>query len=183
MSAFQGFGNFDPNMDPNINSNIDPNIGPNIDPSLNTGFNPGLNADLNPNPALNPSSNPGPNSGPDSSTGANTGTTSTATDSTPQGSYWRPSGGYQPQYFADPNKLLCSCPNHLQGWWPVHYAELIIAPCAYRCPYCDEFNKVGRDRLMASNLRRHITKTHIEGNPGRYGTLVVAPGGGKARGQ
>ncbi|KAJ5505687.1 hypothetical protein N7453_004644 [Penicillium expansum] len=51
-----------------------------------------------------------------------------------------------------------------------------IASCAFRCPYCDEFNKLGRTRLMASNLRRHITKTHIEGNPYVYGTLIVASG-------
>ncbi|KAJ5203127.1 hypothetical protein N7449_005206 [Penicillium cf. viridicatum] len=161
MSASQNFGNFDPNFDPNIDPNFDPGLNPGLDAGFNAGFNPG----------------------PDSSTGANTGTTSTATDSLPEGSHWRQYGDYQPQSFAEPTKFLCNCPNHFVGWWPLEYAELIIAPCAYRCPYCDEFNKVGRERLMASNLRRHITKTHIEGNPARYGTLVVAPGGAKARGQ
>ncbi|CAG8906507.1 unnamed protein product [Penicillium egyptiacum] len=118
---------------------------------------------------------PGPEPGPDPGTGTNTGT-STGTDSTPQGSYWRVLYGlYEPRYWVEPGKLLCDCPSHDVSRWPTELAELTIASCAYRCPYCDEFNKNGRTRLMASNLRRHITKTHI-GNAPVYGTLVVAPG-------
>ncbi|KAJ6149319.1 hypothetical protein N7471_000518 [Penicillium samsonianum] len=116
-----------------------------------------------------------PDSGPDPGSGANTGT-STRTGSDPQGSYWRAYGPYPPQRCAEEGKFLCDCPTHNEWEWPTEYAELTIAPCAYRCPYCEEFNKAGRTRLMASNLRRHIRERHIEGNPARYGTLVVSPG-------
>ncbi|CAI7608023.1 unnamed protein product [Penicillium viridicatum] len=211
MPSFQGWGN--PNLNPNNpndpnDPNIDPND-PNIDPDLSANFNAAFPAglfdsfphafpDVFPDvfpaafpaafPAdLNPGPNPGPTPGPDSSIGANTTSTSTstatATASTPQGSHWKQRGIYQPDSFTDQFKALCSCPDHRVGIWPRKHAELVIAPCAYRCPFCDEFNKVGRVRLMASNLRRHITKTHIEGSPEQYGTLVVAPGGAKARGQ
>ncbi|KAJ5961838.1 hypothetical protein N7501_006779 [Penicillium viridicatum] len=185
MPSFRGWGN--PNLNPN-NPN-DPNIDPNIDPDLSADFNAAFPAGLFASfpdafPAdLNPGPNPGLTPGPDSSTGANTTSTSTATASTPQGSHWKQRGIHQPDSFTDQFKRLCNCQNHNVGFWPLNYAELVIAPCAYRCPFCDEFNKVGRVRLMASNLRRHITKTHIEGSPEQYGTLVVAPGGAKARGQ
>ncbi|KAJ5169601.1 uncharacterized protein N7500_002384 [Penicillium coprophilum] len=99
-----------------------------------------------------------------------------STDPTPQGSYWRANNIYQPQIWAEPRKRLCDCSNHNEQQWPIQFAELIIAPCAFRCPFCNEFNKAGKTRLMASNLRRHINKTHIEGNPARFGTLVVAAG-------
>ncbi|KAJ5848284.1 hypothetical protein N7455_012241 [Penicillium solitum] len=207
MPSFRGFSNDNPNMNPNINSNMEPIIDPNLlNASFDPNIDPGFNASPNPsfdagfhegyragfhdgfNAGSNPDPNPAPNPGPDSSTGANPSTTSTATDSTAtdptsQGSDWRPNGEYRPQNFADPNKRLCSCPNHLQRWWPTEHAELIISPCAYICPFCDDFNRVGRERLMASNLRRHITKTHIEGDPSQYGTLAVARGGSKPRGQ
>ncbi|CAI7673043.1 unnamed protein product [Penicillium discolor] len=204
--------NMNPNINSNMEPIIDPNLlnasfDPNIDPGLNTGFSAGPNPSFDSefhegyhagyragyrdgvNAGSNPSSNPSSNPGPDSSTGANPSTTSTATatatatDPTSQGSAWRPNGEDQPQNFADPNKRLCNCPNHLQRRWPTEHAELIIAPCAYICPFCDDFNRVGRERLMASNLRRHITKTHIEGDPSQYGTLAVARGGSKPRGQ
>ncbi|KAJ5415865.1 hypothetical protein N7465_004560 [Penicillium sp. CMV-2018d] len=204
MSSFRGRGN--PNLNPNNPNNPnDPNIDPNIDPDLSADFNaafpaglfdsfphafPDVFPDVFPDafPAdLNPGPNTGPTPGPDSSTGANTTSTSTstatATASTPQGSHWKQRGIYQPDSFTDQFKALCGCSDHRVGIWPLNHAELVIAPCAYRCPFCDEFNKVGRVRLMASNLRRHITKTHIEGNADLYGTLVVAPGGAKARGQ
>ncbi|KAJ5823363.1 hypothetical protein N7447_005703 [Penicillium robsamsonii] len=93
-----------------------------------------------------------------------------------QGSHWRAYGPYHPQVWAEPGKFLCDCLTHDEWQWPTEHAELTIAPCAYRCPFCDEFNKAGRSRLMASNLRRHITKTHIEGYSERFGTLVVAAG-------
>ncbi|KAJ5972135.1 uncharacterized protein N7479_002053 [Penicillium vulpinum] len=99
----------------------------------------------------------------------------TGNDPRSEGSYWRPYGYYMPQFWVD--KLICDCPNHKQQYhWPIHHAELVFSPCAFRCPFCDEFNKAEKPRLMAANLRRHITKTHIEGNPGRFGTLVVKPG-------
>ncbi|OQE43599.1 hypothetical protein PENCOP_c003G00517 [Penicillium coprophilum] len=93
-----------------------------------------------------------------------------------QGSYWRPNDIYQPQIWAEPRKPLCDCPSHNERQWPLQFAELIIAPCTFRCPFCNGFNKAGKIRLMASNLRRHINKTHIEGHPARFGTLVVAAG-------
>ncbi|EKV07404.1 hypothetical protein PDIG_72650 [Penicillium digitatum PHI26] len=125
--------------------------------------------------ALSAEDNPDP--GPDPSTVTDTGNSAgTGTGSTPQCSYWRARGSNEPPIFATPTKFLCDCPNHRVWQWPLGHAELIIAPCAFRCPYCREFNKVNRTRLMASNLRRHITKTHIEGAPFVFGTLVVAPG-------
>ncbi|CAG8006088.1 unnamed protein product [Penicillium nalgiovense] len=115
--------------------------------------------------------NPDPNPGPNPGTG-----TSTGTDTTSQGSRWRGYSINPPRHWEQSKKRLCDCANHDQDEWPHDFAELIIAPCAYRCPFCNEFNKAQRTRLMASNLRRHITRTHIEGNPDVYGTLVVAPG-------
>ncbi|KAJ9489665.1 hypothetical protein VN97_g3598 [Penicillium thymicola] len=173
--------------DPSAYPDIDNGLGLNHPPDLSLNH-PGLNQPgLDVNPALNPALNPGPGS----STGANAGTTSTGANPgtpntrantgptstptpTPNGSYWRVRGS-QPQGFAQPNKLLCNCPNHRENWWPVDHAELVISPCALRCPYCDKFNRAEK-RVMASNLRRHITMTHIEKHPATYGTLHVAPG-------
>ncbi|KGO37882.1 hypothetical protein PEX1_050060 [Penicillium expansum] len=134
-----------------------------------------------PNTGDNPDPGPDPSTVTDTDTSTSTGTstgtgTGTGTGLTPYGSHWRAYGFTYPQTFASPNKFLCSCPNHGVWQWPLDHAELTIASCAFRCPYCDEFNKLGRTRLMASNLRRHITKTHIEGNPYVYGTLIVASG-------
>ncbi|KAI3294282.1 hypothetical protein DTO002I6_4451 [Penicillium roqueforti] len=99
-----------------------------------------------------------------------------ASTSPTQGSRWKArDSSHPPDAFAETAKLLCDC-HGPRAQWPLNNAELIIAPCAYQCPYCAEFNKVGRPRLMASNLRRHLAQTHIRGNPDVYGTLVVAPG-------
>ncbi|KAJ5206083.1 Zinc finger C2H2 [Penicillium cf. griseofulvum] len=95
---------------------------------------------------------------------------------TPSGSYWRSYGTGQPQVWAEPPKMLCDCGTHGAWRWPTQYAEITIAPCAHRCPFCDRFNKARKTTHMASNLRRHIKTTHIQGNPTQYGTLVVTSG-------
>ncbi|KOS46303.1 hypothetical protein ACN38_g2812 [Penicillium nordicum] len=152
---------------PGIYSSADPSAYPDIDNGLSLNHPPDLSLNqlglnqpgLDVNPALNP--------GPGSSTGANPGTPNTRANTgptrtptpTPNGSYWRVCGS-QPQGFAQPNKLLCNCPDHRERWWPVDHAELVISPCALRCPYCDKFNRA-ENRVMASNLRRHIAMTHI----------------------
>ncbi|KXG52988.1 Zinc finger, C2H2 [Penicillium griseofulvum] len=93
------------------------------------------------------------------------------------GSYWTYFGTGEPQVWANPPKMICDCGTHGAWQWPTQYAELTIAPCAFRCPYCDRFNKAGKTTHQASNLRRHIRATHIQGHPMEYGTLVVMPGG------
>ncbi|KAJ6189473.1 hypothetical protein N7519_004381 [Penicillium mononematosum] len=140
-----------------------------------------MSAPQTPSAGNNDYPDPAPNTGPNTGTSTSTGT-STGTDSTSQGSYgsyWRGYSINPPRRWSRTKKRICDCPNHVQEDWPFDFAELIIAPCAYKCPFCNDFNKALKTKHMASNLRRHITKTHIEGNPDVYSTLVVAPGGMK----
>ncbi|KAJ5268227.1 hypothetical protein N7524_005686 [Penicillium chrysogenum] len=106
-----------------------------------------------------PGPNPGPNFGTSTSTVTSTGTDSTHKNS--YGSYWRGYSINPPRHWAQSKKRICDCENHNQEEWPFDFAELIIAPCAYKCPFCNDFNKALKTKHMTSNLRRHITKTHI----------------------